>query len=72
MTSSVTYLQACGNSADFSAKETGAGGEIQITDAMIGLLKTQDFPALKYEGRTFDYDNDDLGRLCHVGWGRGA
>jgi UTP--glucose-1-phosphate uridylyltransferase len=37
-----------------SAKETGAGGEIQITDAMIRLLKTQDFHALKYEGRTFD------------------
>jgi UTP--glucose-1-phosphate uridylyltransferase len=37
-----------------SAKETGAGGEIQITDAMIRLLATQDFHALKYEGRTFD------------------
>jgi UTP--glucose-1-phosphate uridylyltransferase len=37
-----------------SAKEPGAGGEIQITDAMIRLLETQDFHALKYEGRTFD------------------
>ncbi|HEU0018600.1 MAG TPA: UTP--glucose-1-phosphate uridylyltransferase, partial [Methyloceanibacter sp.] len=37
-----------------SAKETGAGGEIQITDAMIRLLATQDFHALNYEGRTFD------------------
>jgi UTP--glucose-1-phosphate uridylyltransferase len=37
-----------------SAKETGASGEIQITDAMIRLLETQDFHALKYEGRTFD------------------
>jgi UTP--glucose-1-phosphate uridylyltransferase len=37
-----------------SAKETGAGGEIQITDAMIKLLQTQEFHALKYEGRTFD------------------
>jgi UTP--glucose-1-phosphate uridylyltransferase len=37
-----------------SAKETGAGGEIQITDAMIKLLTAQDFHALKYEGRTFD------------------
>src|SRR4249920_3472843 len=37
-----------------SAKETGAGGEIQITDAMITLLATQDFHAVKYEGRTFD------------------
>jgi UTP--glucose-1-phosphate uridylyltransferase len=37
-----------------SAKETGAGGEIQITDAMIKLLETQDFHAVKYDGRTFD------------------
>lgn len=37
-----------------SAKETGTGGEIQITDAMIKLLATQPFHALKYEGRTFD------------------
>ena len=37
-----------------SAKETGAGGEIQITDAMKKLLATQPFHALKYEGRTFD------------------
>ena len=37
-----------------SAKETGAGGEIQITDAMLKLLRTQVFHALKYDGRTFD------------------
>ena len=37
-----------------SAKETGAGGEIQITDAMIRLIETQPFYALKYEGRSFD------------------
>ena len=37
-----------------SAKETGAGGEIQITDAMLKLLRTQGFHALKYDGRTFD------------------
>ena len=34
--------------------ETGAGGEIQITDAMKRLLKTQPFFALKYEGVTYD------------------
>jgi UTP--glucose-1-phosphate uridylyltransferase len=60
-----------------SAKETGAGGEIQITDAMIKLLETQDFHAVKYDGRTFDcgsklgfllanaayaLDREDLGR----------
>ncbi|MBC8012780.1 MAG: UTP--glucose-1-phosphate uridylyltransferase GalU [Methyloceanibacter sp.] len=37
-----------------SAQEQGAGGEIQITDAMLALLKRQPFYALKYEGRTFD------------------
>ena len=35
-------------------QETGAGGEIQLTDAMLALLKRQPFYALKYEGRTFD------------------
>ena len=37
-----------------SAQEEGAGGEIQLTDAMLALLKRQPFYALKYEGRTFD------------------
>jgi UTP--glucose-1-phosphate uridylyltransferase len=37
-----------------SAQEAGAGGEIQLTDAMLVLLKRQPFYALKYEGRTFD------------------
>jgi UTP--glucose-1-phosphate uridylyltransferase len=33
---------------------TGAGGEIQITDAMIELAKTQPFYGLKFDGRSFD------------------
>jgi UTP--glucose-1-phosphate uridylyltransferase len=37
-----------------SGQERGAGGEIQITDAMLALLKRQPFYALKYEGKTFD------------------
>jgi UTP--glucose-1-phosphate uridylyltransferase len=37
-----------------SAKETGTGGEIQITDAMIKLMQTQPFYAYRYEGRSFD------------------
>jgi len=37
-----------------SAKETGAGGEIQITDAMIKLIQLQPFYAFRYEGRSFD------------------
>jgi UTP--glucose-1-phosphate uridylyltransferase len=32
----------------------GAGGEIQITDSMITLAKTQPFYALKFKGRSFD------------------
>lgn len=34
--------------------ETGAGGEIQITDAMLALLKKQPFYAVQCEGRVFD------------------
>jgi len=37
-----------------SAQDKGAGGEIQLTDAMLTLLKQQSFSAVKYEGRTFD------------------
>ena len=32
----------------------GAGGEIQITDSMIKLAKTQPFYGLKFEGKSFD------------------
>ena len=32
----------------------GAGGEIQLTDAMLGLLGSQNFWGLEYEGRQFD------------------
>jgi UTP--glucose-1-phosphate uridylyltransferase len=35
-------------------QEGGAGGEIQLTDAMIKLAKTQPFYGLKFEGRAFD------------------
>jgi UTP--glucose-1-phosphate uridylyltransferase len=37
-----------------ATQEHGAGGEIQITDAMIGLSKRQAFYGFKFEGRTFD------------------
>jgi len=33
---------------------TGAGGEIQITDAMISLANDQRFSGVRFEGRTFD------------------
>ena len=40
---------------DILASQThGAGGEIQLTDAMIRLAATQSFFGLKFEGRSFD------------------
>jgi UTP--glucose-1-phosphate uridylyltransferase len=35
-------------------QSAGAGGEIQLTDAMLALSKTQPFYGLKFEGRSFD------------------
>lgn len=35
-------------------QQTGAGGEIQLTDAMARLMKVKDFHALEYEGTTYD------------------
>src|ERR1039458_6085105 len=32
----------------------GTGGEIQLTDAMVALARTQPFYGLKFEGRSFD------------------
>jgi UTP--glucose-1-phosphate uridylyltransferase len=37
-----------------AAQKRGAGGEIQITDAMIELAKRQPFYGLKFEGQSFD------------------
>jgi UTP--glucose-1-phosphate uridylyltransferase len=37
-----------------AAEKRGAGGEIQLTDAMIELAKRQPFYALEFEGRAFD------------------
>jgi UTP--glucose-1-phosphate uridylyltransferase len=45
-----------------SSHETGAGGEIQLTDAMAKLMKTQSFHALEYEGATYDC-GDKVGLL---------
>ena len=35
-------------------QERGAGGEIQLTDAMIGLSKTQTFCGVEFEGERHD------------------
>jgi len=37
-----------------SKQERGAGGEIQLTDAMIQLARTQPFYGLQFDGRSFD------------------
>ena len=43
-------------------QERGAGGEIQLTDAMSKLMKSQDFHALEYDGTTYDC-GDKIGLL---------
>jgi UTP--glucose-1-phosphate uridylyltransferase len=43
-------------------QERGAGGEIQLTDGMFNLMKTQTFHALEYEGTTYDC-GDKIGLL---------
>ncbi|MFZ5720392.1 MAG: UTP--glucose-1-phosphate uridylyltransferase [Pseudomonadota bacterium] len=43
-------------------QERGAGGEIQLTDGMVNLMKSQDFHALEYEGTTYDC-GDKIGLL---------
>jgi len=37
-----------------ATQDRGTGGEIQLTDAMIALAKTQPFYGLKFDGRSFD------------------
>jgi UTP--glucose-1-phosphate uridylyltransferase len=45
-----------------ASQQAGAGGEIQLTDAMARLMKEQAFHALEYDGRTYDC-GDKLGYL---------
>jgi UTP--glucose-1-phosphate uridylyltransferase len=55
--------------AALGAHEKGAGGEIQLTDAMLRLLKSQPFHALQYDGVTYDC-GDPLGLLrANVAYG---
>lgn len=35
-------------------QSTGAGGEIQLTDAMLNMMRTDPFFGVSFEGRTFD------------------
>jgi UTP--glucose-1-phosphate uridylyltransferase len=48
--------------AEIEKQQPGAGGEIQITDAMIRLMATQPFHGLKYKGTTYDC-GDKIGFL---------
>jgi UTP--glucose-1-phosphate uridylyltransferase len=48
--------------AHLSKRQAGAGGEIQLTDAMAGLMAEQDFFALEYDGTTYDC-GDKVGLL---------
>ena len=45
-----------------ASQESGAGGEIQLTDAMVRLMADQSFYALDYEGTTYDC-GDKIGLL---------
>jgi UTP--glucose-1-phosphate uridylyltransferase len=48
--------------AELSQQSSGAGGEIQITDAMIRLMGKQPFRGVKYVGTTYDC-GDKIGLL---------
>ena len=55
--------------AKLAAVNPGAGGEIQLTDAMIALMAEQEFFGLNYSGETFDC-GDKLGfLLANVAYG---
>jgi UTP--glucose-1-phosphate uridylyltransferase len=49
--------------AEIERQEPGAGGEIQITDAMIRLMQAQPFHGLKFRGTTYDC-GDKVGFLA--------
>ena len=48
---------------EIEKQKPGAGGEIQITDAMINLMQSQAFHGLKFHGKTYDC-GDKLGFLA--------
>jgi UTP--glucose-1-phosphate uridylyltransferase len=49
--------------AEIEEQTPGAGGEIQITDAMVSLMQKQPFHGLKYEGHSYDC-GDKIGFLA--------
>jgi UTP--glucose-1-phosphate uridylyltransferase len=56
------YILSPGVFEALSEHATGAGGEIQLTDAMLKRLATEPFHALEYEGTTYDC-GDPIGLL---------
>jgi UTP--glucose-1-phosphate uridylyltransferase len=62
------YILQPGIFEALSEHARGAGGEIQLTDAMLKRLRTEPFFALEYQGSTFDC-GDKLGLLrANVAW----
>lgn len=55
--------------AEIEAQEPGAGGEIQITDAMIRLMARQDFYGVKFDGTTYDCGNKVGFLMANVAYG---
>lgn len=49
--------------AKLADQKPGAGGEIQLTDSMIELLREQDFFAYRFDGKTYDC-GDKIGYLA--------
>lgn len=49
--------------AKLATQKPGAGGEIQLTDAMIALMDEQDFFSYRFEGTTYDC-GDKVGYLA--------
>jgi len=52
---------------------TGAGGEIQLTDAMLALAESQDFHGFTFTGRTFDCGSKEgfiKANLAYAMWDR--
>ncbi len=55
--------------AEIEAQEPGAGGEIQITDAMIRLMARQSFYGVKFDGTTYDCGNKVGFLMANVAYG---
>lgn len=55
--------------AEIEAQEPGAGGEIQITDAMIRLMAKQSFYGVKFDGTTYDCGNKVGFLMANVAYG---